>query len=1581
MDVLGFRKFTILLWKNFILKRRRLIALVVEVILTFIFGATLLATRHFMVIKKFGPYNYVARSINRVPLYISAPTTIPYPWELAYVPSKSTVVRDIVENVKQGLNSKMKVVGFSTEGDFEDYVKQKNNSKKVLAAIVFNHHFKNSDDPLPLKVDYYLRFSNYPKSSVVEEAFEKGNWQTSYLFPPVPSVGPRNYDSDGGSPGYISEGFLIVQHFLDVAIMRYHNSSATQLLFDNISIFVQRFPYPSYFHDFFFIFSGLFIPLVIVSIFSMNHLTLIQSIVSEKESRLKEYQLMIGLSNWMLWAAYFCTFLLLYSIIIIFICIIFFVKIEPASIIQHSDPAVVFVFLLFYAIATICFSFMVSTFFNKSNFAVAFGGLLFFAIYFPASGLPFYYTQMTFTQKLTACLSSNFAMALGVKFLLDSEGEQIGLSWSNLFSSTKLDDFFFGYLLGIFLFDAFLYCLVACYVEAVFPGDYGVPKPWNFFFLRSYWFGDPNEKRTETEQFYETTQSKYFEAEPTDLEIGIQIQHLHKAFQHRKTTKIAVKDLSLNLYKGQITVLLGHNGAGKSTTLSILSGLYPPTSGKAYIIGKDISKQMVQIRKSLGICPQQDLLFNYLTVAEHLHFYCVIKGVRGKIRPKEIDNMLSAFNLLEKRDALSKALSGGMKRKLSIIISLIGDSQVVILDEPTSGMDPASRRVTWDLLQQCKQDCAILLTTHHMDEADILGDRIAIMVKGSLKCCGSSIFLKKIYGVGYRIVLVKEPHCDVEEISRLIHYYTPTATLENNVGTELSFIVPKEYIYRFEALFTALEERQEELGIASFGASVTTMEEVFLKVGKMEDSITDTESMQPPIQMSKVSVRNQNINVSSNVDKADSPPQNESPSVRFNAGCSLYNQQFYAMFLKRVMFSWRNWKLVLLQILGLLGSSALLLSSRDFAHEDPIRTMDLSEYGQTIVPVSVSGHSSLPMYLFKQLESILKFKNQRIKDVKGDLLSYLRKNEDCIHVCIIALSIEEKENETILTFLFNNEAYHSPSLSLSVLDNVLFRLLAGKEASFTVSNKPQPIPDESEDNEEIMNGHDVALNLQFGMALLVSGFCLLTVTERTTKAKNIQFLSGVSVFAYWLSALLWDFIIFFISFFLLMVMLKYYKFDIYVMNYHFLETMVIFTLYAWSAIPFVYLMSFLFSKSTSAFIQLLLLNYFAGTVGYLMSIALENSKCKDVIRLPLPQKAADIVSKELSGQSEDKDVQNERERILELQPQELPNSTMLIKELIKIYFTYPVILAVKNISLAIQKGECFGLLGYNGAGKTTTFHILTGETSATSGEVFIDGFNITKNIVKVRPRIGYCPQFDALLEYMTAREIMIMYARVWGISERQIKPYVKKCLNSLELESHADKLISTYSGGNKRRLSTAIALMGKPSIIFLDEPSTGMDPAARRLLWNTVTQARESGKAIIITSHSMEECDALCTRLAIMVQGKFMCLGSPQHLKNKFGNIYILKAKVKTEDKLEDFKTFITTIFPGSVLKHENQGILNYYIPRKDNSWGKVFGILEKAKEQFDLEDYSISQITLEQVFLAFAYADETAEGYEKQEP
>uniref|UniRef100_A0A8C6FWC1 ABC transporter domain-containing protein n=1 Tax=Moschus moschiferus TaxID=68415 RepID=A0A8C6FWC1_MOSMO len=1332
MDTLWLNQFAILLWKNFILKKRKIGSLTVEISMTMLFCSLILLLRKYSKREFTQATFFQSLPLNELPTFL---TDKKKEYELVYVPSGSDVAKNITEKVKDDLNASLRVRGFPSEEDFEKYIKQENQSVLVLAAIIFDHDFKNSNDRLPLKVKYRLRFRSEKNTP----------WFTELLFPLYPSLGPRNPSSpEGGRPEYYKDGFLLVQHALDKAIIVYHNGRAAEMLFENVTIFVSRFPYPAYYKDlFFFSFLTIF-PLAILLIFSLTELTLIRTIVMEKEARLKEYQFMIGLSNGMLWASYFVTFLLMFLIINCILCVI-----VPIVVLKNSDPSLIFVFFLCFVVATITFGFLITTFFSKTTLAVSIGGFLFFLTFFPFVVVITMYGMLSHTGKLVSCLLSNIAVALGINTISKLEMKGYGAKWNNFLSRVSPDDeLTLAQIMVMLLFDAFLYGLLTWYIDAVFPGKYGVPKPWYFFMQVSYWLGKATSiRKKEDMPIASTVQNAYFEEEPVSLTAGIRIQHLYKVL----FTVLAVQDLSLNLYEGQITVLLGHNGAGKTTTLSILTGFYRPTSGKVYISGYDISKDMVQVRKSLGLCPQDDILFHHLTVSEHLYFYCVVKT-----RSKEINKMLISFDLIEKRDALSKSLSGGMKRKLSIIIALIGDSKVVILDEPTSGMDPVSRRFTWDVLQKHKENRTILLTTHHMDEADILGDRIAIMAKGTLKCCGSTIFLKKVYGVGYHLIMVKDPHCDVKEISELIKYHVPEARLENDVAAELSFILPKEYANRFEDLFTEMEDRQEELGIASFGISITTMEEVFIK------------------------------------------------------------------------------------------------------------------------PVT---------------------------------------------------------------------------------------------------------------------GSQIALNLYFGVSILVSGFCLLTVNERVTKAKHIQFLSGVYALNFWLSALLWDFLIFFISFCLLLVVFTFSDLKILVTNYRFLDTLFIFMVFGWSVIPFMYLISFLFSSHTSAYIKLVIFNYCAGIFGTVADLLISSIQGKDLKQFPLFYRnitERSIYTLERDAVGRYLIAMAVTGLLFFLLIFFLETTLWKVKTFVfryilfvffailcflyffKVYFATPVVLAVRNISVAIQKRECFGLLGLNGAGKTTTFQILTGEDVASSGDVFVEHLSITKNILKVRSKIGYCPQFDALLDYMTAREIMIMYARLWGIPETKINNYVKKSMQALNLESYADKYIYTYSGGNKRRLSTAIALMGKPSVIFLDEPSTGMDPVARRLLWNAVTRTRESGKAIIITSHSMEECDALCTKLAIMVKGKFMCLGSPQHLKNKFGNVYILKVKINIDEnknKLEDLKTFIETTFPGSELKDENRGIINYYVPSKNNSWGKVnmFGILEEAKEEFSLEDYSVSQITLEQVFLTFA--------------
>jgi ABC-type multidrug transport system ATPase subunit len=374
---------------------------------------------------------------------------------------------------------------------------------------------------------------------------------------------------------------------------------------------------------------------------------------------------------------------------------------------------------------------------------------------------------------------------------------------------------------------------------------------------------------------------------------SIEIRNLRKSYGD----KVAVQGLNLSLYSGQITALLGHNGAGKTTTINLLTGAVAPTSGTALVAGKDIRTQMGDIRRDIGICMQHDCLFPRLTVREHVEFYSRLKGLYEDLEKGEadklVDQAIEDVALWDKRDTFSSNLSGGMKRKLSLAVAFCGGSKVVILDEPTSGMDPFSRRFTWNVIRHYRQNRIIILTTHFMDEADILGDRIAIMSEGKLSCVGSSLFLKKAFGFGYQLTIEKnqvvghpphgganqdvitledgsniialsasslgsvevsseEPIRDLprprtdtgdsfaranravyactKDLKKIITHFVPEAKLLLDVGSELSYQLPLGSSSKFTAMFEKLDEHVDKKSISCYGVSISTLDEVFLMV-------------------------------------------------------------------------------------------------------------------------------------------------------------------------------------------------------------------------------------------------------------------------------------------------------------------------------------------------------------------------------------------------------------------------------------------------------------------------------------------------------------------------------------------------------------------------------------------------------------------------------------------------------------------------------------------------------------------------------------------------------------------------------
>lgn len=348
---------------------------------------------------------------------------------------------------------------------------------------------------------------------------------------------------------------------------------------------------------------------------------------------------------------------------------------------------------------------------------------------------------------------------------------------------------------------------------------------------------------------------------------------------------------------------------------------------------------------------------------------------------------------------------------------------------------------------------------------------------------------------------------------------------------------------------------------------------------------------------------------------------------------------------------------------------------------------------------------------------------------------------------------------------------------------------------------------------------------------------------------------------------------------------------------------------------------------------------------------------------------------------QDKELHREQCRIEHIiETKNTKNYSIVVNELTKVYQTNQF-KAVDQLSFVVDKREFFGLLGVNGAGKSTTFKMLTGGLRPTSGNSYIGPYDVLSQRRLYLKQIGYCPQQDALIDNMTGYEMLQLFARLRGVPESKINLAVEDTLDKLGLTRIGHIDCNNYSGGNKRRLSVGMALIGAPEVVFLDEPTSGVDPRSRRRLWSTLMEYQQQTKsAIVMTSHSMNECECLCDRVAIMVGGQFKVLGSIQYLRTKLSQGFSLVLKLKPDNLKHEqdlnkssqlIDDYMKKAFSSSEiqLKDLHQTIIQYHIqPSAELSWSKMLILLEKAKEELDLEDYQItSDASLESIFLSLA--------------
>nr|XP_031536281.1 retinal-specific phospholipid-transporting ATPase ABCA4 isoform X1 [Vicugna pacos] len=1640
---------------------------------------------------------------------------------------------------------------------------------------------------------------------------------------------------------YIWGGFAYLQDMVEQGITRSQAQAEVP-----IGVYLQQMPYPCFVDDSFMIILNRCFPIFMVLAWIYSVSMTVKSIVLEKELRLKETLKNQGVSNTVIWCTWFLDS---FSIMLMSICLLT-VFIMHGRILHYSNPFILFLFLLAFSTATIMQCFLLSTFFSRASLAAACSGVIYFTLYLPHILCFAWQDRMTAGLKMAVSLLSPVAFGFGTEYLARFEEQGLGLQWSNIGNSpTEGDEFSFLMSMKMMLLDAALYGLLAWYLDQVFPGDYGTPLPWYFLLQESYWLGgegcstreeralektEPVTEEMEDPEHPEGIKDCFFERELPGLVPGVCVKNLVKTFE--PYGRPAVDRLNITFYENQITAFLGHNGAGKTTTLSIMTGLLPPTSGTVLIGGKDIETSLDAVRQSLGMCPQHNILFHHLTVAEHILFYAQLKGRSWEEAQLEVEAMLEDTGLHHKRNEEAQDLSGGMRRKLSVAIAFVGDAKVVVLDEPTSGVDPYSRRSIWDLLLKYRLGRTIIMSTHHMDEADLLGDRIAIISQGRLYCAGTPLFLKNCFGTGFYLTLVRKmktvqsqergcegpcgcaskgfstrcPACadglapeqaldgDVNELMDMVRHHVPEAKLVECIGQELIFLLPnKNFKQRaYASLFRELEETLADLGLSSFGISDTPLEEIFLKVTEDSDSgpLSAGGSQQ---KRENSSLRHPCLGPGEGArptPQGGGPaPQPEGPPSpqregrgRLNTGARLVLQHMQALLVKRFQHTVRSHKDFLAQIVlpatfvflalmlsviippfgeypaltlhpwmygqqytffsmdqpdseRLVALADVLVNKPGFGNrclkegwlpefpcgnstpwKTPSVSPDIAHLFQkqkwtadqpspscrcstreklTMLPECPEGAGGLPPpqrmqrsteilqdltdrnlsdFLVKTypalIRSSLKSKywvnEQRYGGISvggklpglpitGEaLVGFLSDLGQLMNVSggpvtreaskEMSAFLKHLETEDNIKVWFNNKGWHALVSFLNVAHNAVLRasLPADRnpeEYGVTVISQPLNLTKEQLSEITVLTTSVdavVAICVIFAMSFVPASFVLYLIQERVNKARHLQFISGVSPTTYWLTNFLWDIMNYSVSAALVVGIFIGFQKKAYTSPDSLPALVALLMLYGWAVIPMMYPASFLFDVPSTAYVALSCANLFIGINSSAITFILElfeNNQTllwfnamlrklliifphfclgRGLIDLALSQAVTDVYARfgeehssnpfqwDLIGKNlvamaaegvvyflltlliqyqfffspwttqpvkepiidEDDDVAEERQRITSG-----GNKTDILRlnELTKVYSgaSSP---AVDRLCVGVRPGECFGLLGVNGAGKTTTFKMLTGDTTVTSGDATVAGKSILTNISDVHRSMGYCPQFDAVDDLLTGREHLYLYARLRGVPAEEIKRVTDWSIQSLGLSLYADRLAGTYSGGNKRKLSTAIALIGCPPLVLLDEPTTGMDPQARRMLWNTIMSIIREGRAVVLTSHSMEECEALCTRLAIMVKGAFQCLGTIQHLKYKFGDGYIVTMKVKCpkDDVLPDLgpvERFFQGSFPGSVQRERHYNMLQFQV--SSSSLARIFRLLVSHKDSLLIEEYSVTQTTLDQVFVNFA--------------
>ncbi|KAL5290416.1 ABCA3.2 family protein [Megaselia abdita] len=1486
----------------------------------------------------------------------------------------------------------------------------------------------------PTHFQFSIRFPSTSRKSYENKS---ATWNTNQLYNIPDSYWPRGYyDGDGGSnPGYFSEGFVYLQEALSLSYIKL--CSKNPVLIPKI----QYQQMPTLVNDdvmgcklLNFVYPMLMMGYIVCVIYIAKTVTL------EKEKQLKEIQKIMGVSTsvqWMAWILTFFVLLLCISLLVIVIYKTPFGQSYPALLPKTSFSVLLILFIGF-QLSTITFTFIFCVIFSKATNASVMAAVLFI---FTVETVPDLNCCEKWFLTLKAIMFPNYAFGYAFDIIKIQEFQGFGAQWWNADSPPVAGyPFNLASIIAILYLEEIMYVIIFLYIEQAFPGKNCVRQPFYFPFSSSYWC-----RKQEPEIFsvYNREGNKTYQEESRifrDQPAGISLINVKKAFNR----KCVIENLTLEIAYGEITVLLGHNGAGKTTIMSLITGMVKPNYGRIVVNGYDVVKNLNRARYSMGYCPQQNILFDNLTVAEHMFFFGHLKGLTKREIDVETFKFMEILHLQSHAKVKAKNLSEGMKRKLSVIAAFCGDSRIVLCDEPSSGLDPAARRDIWKILLSEKNDRTIFITTHDMDEAEALGDKIAIINEGELKVEGTSYALKKKLADGYTLTLqVKDGQtCNSKEITQFLQYFIPEVVKKTEIPTELSFKVLTDNTFVLAKMLNELEKNLKRFRLSSYGVSIATMEEVFMAASgqNSNDVVVDVNFM-------------------------------NCSTYKQCSGFSLFLSKVKAMFYKKCLYLIKNPLVIIIQ-LSLVFTCALLMRDR----ESPLiplgalnLTLDTYDQKTILLEEKTSGPwIYLPIYYRKLVAEtstktdLIEFNNRYMNEF---VVEKVHENRAFVKLHYMAGATIKND---LLTVWYNTEFLHAIPISVNTLMNALVLYFMGNDHSITVINKPLPFASKEHSDK---NGRvtDQRSEIAIFFSIIVSFFLILPIRERVTGTKMMQHISGVRICMYWMVHFIWDLALCVLFIHIAVLTLHVCGSPAYQSSESVNAFILLMFCFCLSSLALVYLLSIVSQESSLGISYFVLLHIgavllyktvsassiissgsswnfhiynflcfippfaLASALGKISQIDLERNLC---FKLCQKIDCSDCLVKSYTSwtdgilaeliwltlefllmfgflllvdakllhctcnrqicyyENKDEDINKEKTFITNTRLENYPNPNLVVRNLSKSYGACNKVQAVRGLSFQTIGFNCFGILGVNGAGKSTALKLLTGELKPQCGEIFVNSLNSSKHFSLIRQKIGYCPQINALFQAFTIYENIKFICLCRGIHGKDTKQIIENYAKAFEFEQHLSMRLGRCSNGTQRKISATIAFINCPSVVFLDEPTAGMDPKSKRQIWNVVLAARNRGIIIVLSSHSMEECEVLCTRLAIMVGGEFKCIGTSQHLKNKFSTGFILRMKMTgtnisfatayshstitnkavSKDSFGgqyDFETVTDSLFsefPKCTLREKYERYLIFHIPKDTRTtYSSVFSFIEDNKVILGIEDYTISQASLEEIFMKFA--------------